>query len=86
MDANSMTLHKIKTKLARVPEDKLMEIDDFIDFILFKSKPGSKSIAKLEGIWEGLGFEKLDNLESDIRKIRKRAGQSLSQRINRWNI
>ena len=81
-----MTLQKIKTKLARVPEDKLMEIDDFVDFILFKTKPGSKNIAKLEGIWDGLGFEKLDNLESEIRKIRKESGQSLSQRIERWNI
>jgi len=77
-----MILQKIKSKLDRVPEDKLGGIDDFIDFILFKSKPGNRNIAKLEGIWEGLGFEKLDNLESEIMKIRKEAGQSLSRRVN----
>ncbi|MCP5108057.1 MAG: DUF2281 domain-containing protein [bacterium] len=78
MQVQRMTLHKIKSKLARVPEDKLGEINDFVEFILFKSKPAGnagKNIAKLEGIWEGVGFEKIGDLETEIRKIRQESEQ-----------
>jgi hypothetical protein len=47
----------------------------FFEFVLQKSKPKEKNIAKLEGIWKGLGFEKINNLESEIRDIRKKSGK-----------
>ncbi len=86
MEVHEMTLNKIKTKLDIIPGDKLEEINDFVEFILFKSKPRRKKIVKLEGAWEGLGFEKIDNLESEIRQIRQKSGQSLIQRVHKWNI
>jgi hypothetical protein len=74
-----MTINKIKSKLAEVPVEKLPEIFNFIEFVLHKSKPGPKNIVKLEGIWKGLGFEKINNLESEIRDIRKKSGQMMSE-------
>ncbi len=37
METSIMTLNKIKSKLKQVPEDKLDEIYDFVEFILTRS-------------------------------------------------
>lgn len=71
MAASNVSVYKIKQKLSKVPKDRLKEIDDFIELIL-KSNIHSANIVKFEGIWEGLGFEKINDLESEIRRIRKR--------------
>ena len=61
---------QIKWNLFRVPPDKLEEINDFIEFILYKEqKQKNMKIVNLEGIWEGIGFEKILNLEDSIREI-----------------
>ena len=86
MGTATMTINKIKSKLAEVPVEKLPVIFNFIEFVLQKSKPRPKNIVKLEGIWKGLGFEKINNLESEIRDIRKKSGQMMSERIKKWNI
>ena len=85
MQTTAMTLNKIRSKLAKVPDDKLSEIDDFVEFILQKSRSKGKKIVKLEGIWKGLGFEKIDNLESEIKKIRKESEELIAQRVHKWN-
>ncbi|NIM12449.1 MAG: DUF2281 domain-containing protein [Candidatus Aminicenantes bacterium] len=85
MQPATVTIDKIKSKLAEVPEDKLPEVYDFVEFILHKTKPKKKKIVKLEGIWKGLGFEKIDHLESEIRKIREKSHQQLSEKIQKWN-
>jgi len=86
MTTATMTINKITSKLVEVPVEKLPEIFNFIEFVLQQSKPGPKNIVKLEGIWKGLGFEKINHLESEIRDIRKKSGQMMSERIKKWNI
>jgi hypothetical protein len=71
MTTSTARIYKIQQKLYNVPESKLLEIDDFIDFMLMKPKISSKRITKFEGIWKGIGFEKIGDLESEIRHIRK---------------
>jgi len=84
MATSNVSIYKIKQKLSKVPEDKLKEINDFIELII-KSKIQSPNIVKFEGIWEGLGFEKINDLESDIRQIRKEATKSMLERVYKWN-
>jgi hypothetical protein len=86
METSAVTIDKIKLKLEQVPQEKLTEVHDFIEFILLKSKPKPKKIVKLEGIWKGLGFEKINDLESEIRKIRQKSDKLMSERIHKWNI
>lgn len=85
MATSNVNVYKIKQKLSKVPEYRLKEINDFIELIL-KSKVHSPNIVKFEGIWEGLGFEKINDLESDIHQIRKEATQSIIERVYKWNI
>lgn len=56
----------------------MKKVNDFIEFLLTKSRNHSPNIVKFEGIWKGLGFEKNNNLESDIRQIRKDAAQRVA--------
>ncbi len=86
-DMNSLrNVNHIKRKLLRMPNGKIKEIEDFVDFIWSRISKGKKrKIEKLEGIWEGLGFEKID-IEKSISDIRKYAGESLMGREKEWNI
>lgn len=60
MQKTGLKLTKINKQLSMLPDDKLNEVSDFIGFILSKNKVAKRKIVRLEGIWEGKGFEKLD--------------------------
>lgn len=75
-----LPVDKIKQKLSKIPDDKLREIDDFIDFLLIKSPKPARNIVRLEGVWKGLGFEKIQNLETDIKNIRKKISSAILKR------
>lgn len=62
---------KIKWDLSYLSDQKLREIKNYIDSILEKDREKNKKIVKMKGEWKNLGFEKLENLEEEIRKIRK---------------
>ncbi len=83
MTTAAASIYKIRQKLYNVPENKLGEIDDFIDFMLMKPAVCSKKIIRFEGIWKGPGFEKICNLESEIHKIRKSSTDSILKRISK---
>ena len=82
MNNEGISITKVKQKLYKIPPDKLQEIDDFIDFLLTKTRSRlSKRIEKLEGIWDGLGFERILDLDKSIREIRGNSEKSLLDRI-----
>lgn len=83
MAKSNLEINKLKEKLSKIPPDKLSEIDDFIDFLLNKSQAQTPKIVKLAGIWRGLGFEKIINIEEEIRKIRKEAIVSIIKQIHK---
>ena len=78
MKEREVTLTMVKQKVFELPEDRLQEVYDFLDFILMKAEATqAKRVKKLEGIWEGIGFERISNLEQDIRDIRRGSEQAL---------
>jgi hypothetical protein len=86
METSQVTVDKIKSRLSDVPQERLDEVYDFIEFLLTRPKYRKKNIVKLEGVWKGLGFEKLNDLESQIRKIRRDSDRSIGERVKNWNI
>lgn len=83
----SENINQIKKILLKMPQEKIIEIEDFVEFIWEKTSQGitKKKIKKLEGIWSGLGFENLD-IEQSIDTIRQESEETLLKRSNRWNI
>ncbi len=60
MDNFIFTQQNILQNLKYLPKNKLKEVDDFIQFLVFKSKTKEKEKSEsLSGIWEDIGFEKI---------------------------
>ncbi len=49
--------------------------------LLRVERQSMKRVQKLEGIWEGLGFERISDVETSIREIRQDSEESLVRRI-----
>ncbi|MCD4654406.1 hypothetical protein K8T06_10800 [bacterium] len=70
MRENIVELEKVRDNLAKLPPGKISELSEYVDFLLSKtSRSKALKIKKLEGIWVGLGFEKLD-VEKEISNLR----------------
>ncbi len=82
----TISRHKIRKNLNKIPPNVLKEVSDYIEFLLEKHARQERRILKFEGIWQGLGFEELTDLESQIRDVRKETNDSLVNRVARWNI
>jgi len=81
MQEHEVTLTMVKQKVFELSDDWLQEVYDFIDFIVMKAEATrTKPVKKLEGIWEGIGFERILNLEEEIRDIRRDSEQALINR------
>ena len=87
MKEHEITITMVKQKMFELPDDRLQEVYDFIDFILMKSEvTRTKHVKKLEGIWEGLGFERILHLEEEIRAIRHDSEQALIERTAKCSM
>jgi len=86
MNDTALAISRIKRLLDRVRPEKIQEVENFVDSLTEKGaeKPGGRKVRKMEGIWEGLGFENIDE-EKEIREIRKESEESLLKRSAKWN-
>ena len=86
MKANENVLRRIEIvrQLSQVPAERLNEIESFVKFILFQSN--IKTIRKqkepktLAGIWKNKGFEKIKDLDGEIKSLRKKLGNQILER------
>lgn len=86
MKVEEISVTKVKQNLLKLPKTKLPEINDFIEFILMKTNTRrSKHVKKLEGIWEGVGFEQISDLDKNIREIRDKSESLMLDRIKKCN-
>ncbi|MBW1706274.1 MAG: hypothetical protein JRJ86_14075 [Deltaproteobacteria bacterium] len=76
MQNTGIKLDEIKKKLSRVPGHKLDEVDDFLGFILSRHKGEGKQNIRMQGIWTGKGFEKID-VKKEIKSLRKDLSKSI---------
>lgn len=68
---------EIYKEVSLLRDDKLSEVKDFIEFILSRQEPAKKKVIQLKGIWAGRGFEKVSDLEKELKSIRKKTMQSI---------
>ncbi|MGH7493802.1 MAG: hypothetical protein ACREOO_15600 [bacterium] len=71
MNTAAIKKTEIVRELSRVPEHKLDSVRMYIDAILAESKRLAKSNRSLKGIWSNRGFEKIVDLEAELREARK---------------
>lgn len=63
--------------LLRVPDERLREVDAFIQFVLSQSAVASPEPVSLGGIWRGKGFEELGDIQAEIDQLRRKSGTDL---------
>ena len=69
-----------------IEEINITKVKHFIEFILMKTESSRlKRVEKLEGIWKGLGFERIPDLDKSIREIRSESEKSILDRIANCN-
>ncbi|MBI5219857.1 MAG: DUF2281 domain-containing protein [Bacteroidia bacterium] len=68
------------SNLFLVPNDKLDEINNFIEYLLFKTKAvAEKKPLSIRGIWKGKGFENSD-IETELAILRKEIQHSIDNK------
>lgn len=77
MHTKALKITTIYKELAMLPDEKLDEVKDFIDFIGYKFAAKKKHVVKLKGIWAGKGFEKISNLDTELKSIKKELSGSI---------
>jgi hypothetical protein len=87
MEIEEISMAKVKHNLSKIPKARLAEINDFIEFILSKTESSRlKRVERLEGIWQGLGFERTSDLDNSIREIRDESEKAMLDRMAKCNI
>ena len=76
---NLSAIHRIKIMklLSFIPDNKLNQLEMYINSILPESLKKDQTNISLKGIWKNKGFDKIDNLDTQINKIRKQFGSNI---------
>ncbi len=78
---NSVAIkQRIFQTLNELPEENLIEVSQFLDFLKFKatkSPVSSKRVAKLGGLWEDIPFDVTDD---EIRELRQAVTRHLMEK------
>jgi hypothetical protein len=78
MNFSAIKRIKITRELSFIPDDQIDDVKTFIEFLLFKNGNTSKqNTHTLQGIWKNKGFEKIVDLESELKAIRKQLNDSI---------
>ena len=70
MNAIAIKKMTIIQELSRIPETSLDRVKLYLDTLLQDIQVSSPTNQSLKGIWKNAGFEKIVNLEEDIRQTR----------------
>ncbi len=66
--------------MERIPDNKLDLVKTFIDSILTENSINPPENRSLKGIWKDAGFEKISDLEGELRAVRNELSESILNR------
>lgn len=85
MNTRAIELTEIKRDLANLPANQLAEVREFVHKLLDSAHSEQKEIQSLGGMWAGLGWEKIEDLEGEIRKLRQESSEHILNRFRDCN-
>jgi len=77
MNAAAIKKTEIVRELFLLPDNKLDSVRMYIETILTESKRLTKSNRSLKGIWSNKGFEKIADLEGELKEVRKQLSDAI---------
>lgn len=69
----SATLKKMEIidKISRLPEGKINELNTYLQGLFVQLNIDEPKAINLEGVWKNKGFEKIVDLDSELKTVRK---------------
>lgn len=67
-------------KISKLPEQKISEVDSFIQKLFAQLELKKPEPISLKGIWKNKGFEKIADLEGELKSIRQELTDSILRR------
>ncbi|MCD4792459.1 MAG: DUF2281 domain-containing protein [Bacteroidales bacterium] len=82
MEHKTTIYQNIITDLSDLSENKLEKVHTFIKFLLYKNKETDKKKEPktLNGIWKNIGFEKILDINAEIKTLRKETSDNILNR------
>lgn len=80
MYATAVKKVELIDKIAHLSEQEVDEVSTFIDSVLAQSKGSFPQPINLRGIWKNKGFERIQDLESEVRNARKEISDTILKR------
>ena len=80
MHSRAIKRMEINRNLSLIPEDKIDQIANFIEFFLYKSQARKRTPVRLRGIWKNKGFEKIKDMESELKEARASLTKAILKR------
>ncbi len=77
MQTSAVKKMELINKIAKLPEQKISEVDSFIQKLLAQLEFKKPEPISLKGIWKNKGFEKIVDLETEIKNIRHELDDSI---------
>jgi len=77
MNTAAIKKTEIVRELSLIPDNKLDSIRLYINAVLTESKPLAKNNRSLKGIWSNKGFEKIADLEDELKEARKQLSEAI---------
>ena len=80
MQSTAIKKMKLMQKITQLPEQKLGEVETFLKRIFSQLKVEHPKPISLKGIWKNKGFEKIADLESELKIIRSELSDFILKR------
>jgi len=77
MDTVAIKKMELINKITKLPEQKIDEVDNYLQIILLQLKLEKPKPISLRGIWKNKGFEKIADLETEIKNIHNELNSSI---------
>lgn len=71
MNNTALKISELTHALTRIPESELDSVMAYVSSILADSRVSKPENRSLKGIWAGLGFESIIDLEAELRSVRR---------------
>ncbi len=71
---------ELMKELSLIPSEKYQDVKAVFDKILTQSQITKPKVKKLKGIWKNIGFEKIADLESELKNVRKEIKDAVLKR------
>jgi hypothetical protein len=71
MNTTAIKKMMIIQELSRIPDARLDSVKHYLDNVLREAQRPDPKNQSLQGIWKDAGFEKIVNLDEEIRSVRE---------------